>query len=70
MARDALKSFSTKKGEGMSDEEKRLCVVISANMAATAKKNGGDKLAAWDEEWENIYRLAEAFMARVQREGV
>ncbi len=70
MARDALKNFAGKGGEGVSDEEKRLCALITTNMAAEAKRNGGDKLAAWDSEWEHIYQLAEAFMARVQREGV
>jgi acyl-CoA oxidase len=68
MARDRMKLFA-KEGESGNPAEIELCKAIGAGMAA-ATKAGADKMTAWDSEWINVYKLAEAVMVRVQKEGV
>eukprot|EP01134_Creolimax_fragrantissima_P003174 CFRG3174T1 len=65
MARDRFRIF-TKKQQSVSndDEELKLCGAIASGMAAELKSNGGDKLKAWDSQWENTYNLARATMKR------
>jgi acyl-CoA oxidase len=65
MARDRLKEFASGKGaDDFSEDEKRLCGKLGANLAAAAK-NGIDKQQAWDNEWNTVYELADALIERV-----
>lgn len=68
MSRDRMKLFA-KEGDAGNPIEIELCKAIGAGMAAAAK-GGADKSAAWDSEWINVYKLAEAVMVRVEKEGV
>lgn len=52
----------------MTDElEKKLLISIGTQMAADMKK-GVDKMTAFNNEWRNIYSLADACMARIARD--
>jgi hypothetical protein len=64
MARDRLKQFASGKGDNFSEDEKRLCSILGASMAA-ATKAGTDKQQAWDDEWRTVYDLAGAVIERV-----
>jgi len=61
MTRDRLRSFAKEPaGDG---EEARLCAKLAKAMAAA----GSDKARQadiWDEEWLDVYALAEAIMQR------
>ena len=62
MARDRLKDFG--KGDGaITDSETRLCAQISSAMAAEIAVSG-DKQKAWDQNWQQVYALANAVMER------
>ncbi|GMI54705.1 hypothetical protein ScalyP_jg5603 [Parmales sp. scaly parma] len=67
LARDRLKTFA-KDGGSVTDElEKKLLISIGTQMAADMKK-GVDKMTAFNNEWRNIYSLADACMARIARD--
>ncbi|KNC78897.1 hypothetical protein SARC_08691 [Sphaeroforma arctica JP610] len=65
MARDRMRIFTKKQQQvDNSDPELKLCGEIAAGMATALKQNGGDKQAAWDDQWVNTYDLARATMKR------
>jgi len=69
MARDSFKSF-TKKGEaGMDPAEAAQCKALATGLETQMAK-GLKQPEAWSEEWRAVYSLAEAVMARVQRNYV
>jgi alkylation response protein AidB-like acyl-CoA dehydrogenase len=68
MARDRLKQFAKKGEEGDADEI-RLCKELAGGMEKNIK-SGMNKMQAWDEEWQTVYKLADAVMARIMREGL
>jgi len=66
MARDRLKQFEKKPPAGDSTlwgMEDQLCSSLAAKMAAEVKASG-DKQKAWDDNWKEVYELAEVTMAR------
>jgi hypothetical protein len=65
MARDRLKLFKRKGASDADEAEARLCVEIGMAMQKNME-NGGDKQAAWDASWQEIYELAELVMDRTQ----
>jgi acyl-CoA oxidase len=68
LARDRIKAFS-KDAKAGNPEEIALCKQLVAGMGE-AVKGGKTQQQAWDGEWRTVYNLAEAVMARVQKEGV
>lgn len=68
LARDRIKAFSKDANVG-DEDELALCKQLVAGMGKNVQE-GMNKQEAWDTEWKTVYALAEAVMARVQREGV
>lgn len=62
LARDAMKAAGKGKCEGMSEEELELCAELCAIMSQ------GNKVEAFNNEWERVYRLADAVIERVKSE--
>ena len=68
MARDRMKLFS-KDGESGDADEVAICKDLVSGISKQVA-NGATQGQAWDLEWENVYKLANAVMARVQRDGL
>lgn len=64
MARDRLKQYGSTQ-DGFSSAELELCDKISQDMAAEITRSG-DRQAAWNSSWRDIYALADAVMNNVQ----
>jgi acyl-CoA oxidase len=63
MARDRLRRFAKEPPSDGGGDEARLCASLAKAMAA----GGSDKAKQaeiWDDEWINVYALAEAIMQR------
>ena len=67
MARDRMKAFG-KHGDGDATEV-AICKELQAGLAKQVG-NGATQSQAWDLEWKNVYKLADAVMDRVQRDGI
>jgi acyl-CoA oxidase len=72
MARDRLRRFAkdAKAGAAVApgqEEEARLCGELAKALGA-AKGDKSKEAALWDEEWQSVYGLAEAIMARTTKE--
>ena len=70
MARDRLRDFQ-KNGPSQAEEqsqENELCSEIMNEIATELELNGGDKQAASDAAWENMYALAETIMMRITKQ--
>ena len=68
MARDRLKRFAKEAKAGTAvavgeEEEAALCGTLAKALGA-AKGDKAAEAAIWDEEWRNVYALAEAVMGR------
>jgi hypothetical protein len=69
MARDSFKNFMKKDGAGMDSNEAAQCQALASGVETQMAK-GLKQSEAWSEEWRAVYSLAEAVMARVQRNYV
>jgi len=53
MARDSMKSINNLVGE-----EREVAEVLNQKLVLLMQKNNGDKIAAWRDSWELVYKLA------------
>jgi hypothetical protein len=65
MARDRLKQFGQDATADFSESELVLCDTITKAMAIEVAASG-DRQAAWNSSWRDIYSLADAVMDNVQ----
>jgi hypothetical protein len=66
MARDSFKNFLKKGSAGMDPAEAAECQALADGVAVQTAK-GLAQAEAWSEEWRAVYSLAQAVMARVQK---
>ena len=66
MARDRLNVYK-KKGPSGDEDEDDLCKIMLSSIQSEMDRNGGDKQAAFDSEWESFYELAGLVMGRVSK---
>ena len=72
MARDRLRRFGKEAKAGVAvppgqEHEAQLCAQLAKSLGA-AKGDKAREMAIWDEEWQAVYGLAEAVMARTTAE--
>ena len=72
MARDRLRKFAKDAKSGTpvpasQEAEAELCASL-AKALGTAKGDKAAEAAVWDKEWQSVYGLAEAIMARTTAE--
>ena len=72
MARDRMRKFAKDAKSGTpvpasQEAEAELCASL-AKALGTAKGDKAAEAAVWDKEWQSVYGLAEAIMARTTAE--
>jgi len=65
LARDTMKRLKTDRWEGATEDEVRLSLKLSEDMASEIAASG-DKQKAWDDNFRTVYALAEATLVRVE----
>jgi len=69
MARDSMRAYAKKRGEGLGKEELALCKQLGVALRP-AQGDKAKEAELWDENWQLVYGLAEASMAKTMAEFV